>query len=139
MTQPYGPNSRLIEEFLTRLQNLPFRDLGRAVQTWRAKVGEEWHHAEDAVGDAIAATDRHEERQRLLERIYHIFRGSTWFSSREPDSLVPGSDASAQYVTSAALFALLVCDALRDGDFATMYAPFAAVIPLPELSTGRSR
>ena len=125
---PYGPNSDAVERFLAGLRALSFPDLGRAVGAWRSKIDDAWHDAEDAVSRAIADTERHDERQRALEALYEVFRDAPWFSRREPGSRVPGSDASAQYVATAAMLALLVRDRLEPSQVGVLLAPFEGLI-----------
>lgn len=131
MTAPYGPNSNEIERFLGCLPQLSLERLGDAVGTWRAELAKSgaWHTAEDAVGQAIANTGRHRSQWLLLERLFNTFREAPWFKRGQPGSLVPGSDAAAQYVTTAALLALLVRDVLAPATFDTMYNPFKSIIP----------
>lgn len=140
MTAPYGPNSSEIERFLDRLPQLSIERLGEAVRAWRAEIAESgtWHSAEDAVSRAIADTGRHRPQWLILERLFNTFRESPWFKPGQPGSLVPGSDAAAQYVTTAALLALLVRDVLAPAAFETLYCPFENIIPAdrPTLSSG---
>jgi hypothetical protein len=127
----FGPNTPAIGAFLRALAALSFADLGRAVARWRAIAGgDAWHRAEDAVARAIADTRRHDEQRRVLEPLYSVFRRATWFSACEPGTLIPGSDASAQYVATIAVFTLLVRDRLDPEAFQLLYEPFAEVVPL---------
>jgi len=131
MTTAYGPNSSEIEHFLGRLSQLSLERLGDAVQAWRAELAESgaWHSAEDAVSRAIAETTCHRSQWLILERLFNTFREAPWYKKAQPGSLVPGSDAAAQYVTTAALLALLVRDVLAPAAFDTMYYPFQSIIP----------
>jgi hypothetical protein len=134
VSEKYGPQTQQITAFFSRLRALPFQDLGRVVATWRALVTEgDWHEAEDRLSVAITQTRRFPEREHVLEQLYQHFRRSPWFTERQPDSRIPGSDASAQYVTTIALFALLVCDRLSAHDFDVLYSPFVEFIPPSEL------
>jgi hypothetical protein len=138
VSEKYGPQTSQITAFLARLAELSFEDLGGAVDSWRGLVtGPDWHEAEDHLSVAISETRRFHERERVLEHIYQVFRRSPWFTERKPDSHIPGSDASAQYVTTVALFALLVCDRLSAHDFDVLYSPFAGCIPPSQLEDHR--
>jgi hypothetical protein len=133
----FGPNTPLVTAFLSCLGRLPFAELGRAVAGWRALVtrpGTAWHRAEDCVAEALAESGRYAEQRHALEALYDVFRRASWFNERAPGTSIPGSDASAQYVTTAALFALLVRDVLDPSDFDAMYAPFADVVPVDALA-----
>ena len=127
----YGPNSSQIERFLERLQQLSLQRLGDAVRAWRGELARSgaWHSAEDAVSRAITDSARHGPQWLMLRRVFEIFRDAPWFKEHNPGSHVPGSDAAAQYVTTTALLALLVRDALPDDTFETLYFPFRDIIP----------
>lgn len=131
MTAPFGPNSSEIEDFLGRLPQLSLQRLGDAVQAWRVELSQSgaWHTAEDAVSRAITETSRHRMQWRILERLFDTFHDAPWFKAAQPGSMVPGSDAAAQYVTTAALLALLVRDVLAPATFETLYFPFQSIIP----------
>jgi hypothetical protein len=133
MDQEYGPNSAQIHRFFSRLETLSMRDLGTAVAVWREKSLDGWHAADDAVSNAIASSRREAERDAITARLYEVFRWAPWYKASQPESLVPGSEASAQYVASVALFALLVRDLIGQRVFQTLYRPFASLIGLDEL------
>ncbi len=136
MTEPYGPQTRAIERFLDHLRPLSLDDFGHVVAVWRDLVGPAWHDAEDTVSHGIESSGRQRERDAVLERVYDIFREAPWYNAEQPGGRVPGSDATAQYVTTVALFALLVCDQVELRAVETLYAPFAERIPLPVLGAG---
>jgi hypothetical protein len=131
MSTLYGPNSSDIEHFLGRLAQLSLERLGDAVHAWRVELAKSsaWHTAEDAVSRAIAETARHRPQWLILERLFNTFREAPWFKAGQPGSLIPGSDAAAQYVATAALLALLVRDVLAPAAFQTLYSPFQSIIP----------
>jgi hypothetical protein len=133
----YGPNTAAIEAFLDRLAALPFSALGEVLTRWRAQMADgragEWFAAEDALGDAVTLTERHDLQQALLEAIYDVFRRRPWFTAQAPSSQIPGADGSAQYLVTDAVLALLVRDQLAPHTFNTLYAPFAEWIPLAAL------
>lgn len=131
--QPYGPNSRAVGRFLARLADLSVADLGQAVGRWRAIAAAPsgpWYVAEDAIAEAVHAARRHDAQARGTDALYDVFRRARRFSARASFARVPGSEATAQYVTTTALYALVVRDALSPEAFAVAYGPFADVIPL---------
>jgi hypothetical protein len=123
---------------MERLQHLSLERLGDAVRAWRDELTRSgvWHSAEDAVSRVITDTGRHRPQWLMLQRVCEIFHDAPWFKEHQPGSQVPGSDAAAQYVTTAALLALLVRDALPNTTFETLYLPFRDIIPADRL--GRS-
>jgi hypothetical protein len=140
MASSFGPNSELVERFLQRLAGLDITQLGEVIATWRAHLRrtDEWYGAEDAVGEAIARTRRYAEQWRLQDRLYELFRRSSWYTNLEPGTLVPACEAAAQYLASVAAFAVLVADAISPRAFATLYTPFAETITLQQLGLGES-
>jgi len=132
--RPFGPNTRAVEAFLARLAELSVYDLGRAVGQWRAIAtapGGPWYAAEDAIADAVEAAGRHDAQAQGTVAMYDVFRRrARGFSARDSFARVPGSEATAQYVSTSALYALVVRDALSPEAFAVAYGPFADVIPL---------
>lgn len=127
---PYGPHSAVMDRFFERFEQLSTQDLRRVLERWRAVVGRgSWFEAEDAVSAAIAATNRYVARDRMQGRLYDIFRTARWFHAVVPGTEVPGNEATAQYVASSALLALLVRERLLAREFDVLYAPFAPIIP----------
>jgi hypothetical protein len=135
MAAGLGPNGALVERFLERVGELDLVRWGEVVRAWRDTLHRTaaWSGAEDAVGEAITRTGRHDEQWELQDRLHQIFRRSCWFTNRQA-SAAAGTEAAAQYVAGTAAFALLVADALSREELRTLYAPFAGAIPLPELA-----
>ena len=132
----YGPNSELVERFLTRLARLSHTEISAAVAAWRdgLRCTNAWYTAEDEVGDALTVTRRHDEEWRLQEHLYELFRRASWRLERPVSATTTEtSDAAAQYLASTAAFSLMVADALSVQGLTTLYAPFAEVVPLGEL------
>jgi hypothetical protein len=132
----YGPNSPLIEAFLHRLAVLSADELGTAVARWRARVGAAWFVAEDALRDVLRQLDREKARQALagaLTRSFEQRRESGIDASSAP---TVGTEACAQYVVMSALLAFLAYDQLSPHHFATLYHPFAELLPLVRLHDG---
>lgn len=144
MAGELGPNGGLVERFLERLCELDLAQWADVVRAWRDTLRrtDAWTSAEDAVGDAIARTGRHDEQWVLQDRLHERFKRTPWFTNRQSPSAA-GTEAAAQYLASSAAFALLVADALSREELRTLYAPFAGVVPLPELllpgENGRGR
>jgi hypothetical protein len=137
--QPYGPNSRAVERFLACLAGLSVADIGQAVGRWRAIAsapGGPWYAAEDAIAEAVHAVSRHGAQEQVTEAAYDVFRRrARGFSTRESFARAPGSEATAQYVSTSALLALVVRDAVSPEAFAVAYGPFADAIPLATIDT----
>ena len=126
--------------FLERLERLGRAAVDRAVHAWRAAITEEpdtWFSAENALADAIRASGMHAEQEQLLEQLLALFRRAGWFrppqfgttSAERPGTMKDGSEASAQYVTTIGLLAVLVRDRLSTPVFDLLYKPFAELIP----------
>jgi hypothetical protein len=140
MAGEFGPNSVAIESFLDQLARLSLAQFTDAIRTWREALRrtDAWYAAEDAVGEALARTARHDEEWRLHDRLYEIFRSSAWHADVDVERAAgsehaPSSEPAAQYLAGTAAFALLVFDALSGAHLATLYAPFATLIPLASL------
>jgi hypothetical protein len=135
MSAELGPTERLVERFLERACALDLAQWADVVRAWRdtLRLTDAWAAAEDAVGDAITRTGRHDEQWRLQDRVHELFRASPWHTNARASS-APGTEAAAQYLASTAAFALLVGDAIGGEALRTLYAPFSGVIPLAELA-----
>ena len=135
MADGLGPTERLVERFLERACALDLAEWADVVRAWRDTLRrtDAWAAAEDAVGDAITQTGRHDEQWRLQDRLHEAFRASPWHTSTRANA-APGTEAAAQYLASTAAFALLVGDAISAEALRTLHAPFAGVIPLAELA-----
>ena len=136
MAGELGPNGGLVGRFLDRLCGLDLPQWADVVRAWRDTLRrtDAWVSAEDAVGDALARTGRHDEHWVLQERLYQIFRKSPWYTNRRAHAECAGTEVAAQYLAGSAAFALLVADALSREELRTLYAPFAGPIPLAELA-----
>src|SRR5688572_28667508 len=106
MASDFGPNSELIERFLKRLAELNLAQVTAVCTTWRAHLGrnDEWYQAEDEVGDAIAHTQRYDAQSQVQDRLYELFRRSSWYTNLELGTLIPTCEAAAQYLASVAAF-----------------------------------
>jgi hypothetical protein len=139
MADEAGPTGRMVEQFLARLCELDLAQWADVVRAWRDTLRrtDVWAAAEDAVGDAIARTGRHDAQWQLQERLYELFRASPWHTIPRANA-TPGTEAAAQYLASSAAFALLMGDAIGSEALRTLYAPFAGVIPLAALALPRT-
>ena len=134
MTQSaHGPNAQVVGAFLRRLEALEFDELGVAIRIWREELSDGWHEADQAVATAIRDTNRHHQQEMVLEALYDVFRRAPWFSAEQPGARIAASDATAQYVATTALMALLVRDRLAPEHLEVLYRPFSSLIPLAEL------
>lgn len=132
-TAAYGPQTPQIRSFLERLEALDMEQLRQAIRTWREELSDGWHEADQAVATAMRDSRRHEEQEAVLEALYEVFRRAPWFTAEHPGARIAASDATAQYIATSALLALLVCDRLAPEYLHTLYQPFASLIPLAEL------
>jgi hypothetical protein len=136
MAGELGPNGAMVERFLERLPELDLAQWADVVRSWRDTLRrtDEWADAEDAVGEAITRTGRHDAQCDLQDRLYQLFKRSPWHTNRHTPATAAGTEAAAHYLASTAAFGLLVADALPREALRALYAPFAAMIPLPELA-----
>lgn len=135
MADDYGPNSIPVASFLARLPRLTLQDFAGAIQRWREALRrtDAWYAAEDAVGDALARTHRYDAEWRLHEDLHGVFRDASWHAGEGATAHGAATEAAAQYLAASAAFALLLIDALAPAHLATLYAPFAELIPLASL------
>jgi len=120
-------------KFLGRLALLDLQQLAVAIHQWHRLVGSAWFDAEADLARAMRDSHRNAERNSWLEEMAGIFRQKAWFTSLEPGTLIGASDASAQYVATTAMLALLARDYLAPPYFQMLYNPFAELIPIDEL------
>ena len=135
------PNGPIVEAFLARLARLDLAQYGAAIRRWRDELRrtDAWCAAEDAVGEAIAETGRHDAHWRMQERLFELFHASPWYTDRDAQARALGSEPAAHYLASSAAVALLVADAIDAGALRTLYAPFERVIPYLELELAALR
>ena len=115
---------------------LDFGALGVVVAAWRELMnvaGDDWLAAEHAMNDAIVASGRVAEHDALIEQLGSSFRRPTGIAPAAAVGPAAARAASAEYVTSVALGAVLVRDRLSREQFASLYAAVAAVIPVESL------
>ncbi len=132
---PYGPQTLEIRRFLQRLAALRPEEWARATTAFDALQGTRRFMAADrALSDAVSRTQRETERDAALGPLAQLLR-----APQEPTSAAPGEEAPLAPVAEAALaamLALLVRDVLSASAFATLYEPFAALIPVDALAGG---
>lgn len=133
-TAPYGPASASIRRFLVQLAALGPVARAGVVQRYRdLSSSDDYHAAESMVGDVIARSARTVARDALGGPFMALMRptpspdrsSDTGLPPHESDDLDPVAEPAL-----GALLALLVRDLIDDEQFAALYAPFAAVIPL---------
>lgn len=120
-------------KFVGRFAQLDITSLGASIHAWQHSADEQWFEAEAQVAKAIGDTRRYSEQEILLSNIAEVFRRASWFRGAEPGASIGASDASAQYVGTLAMLALLVRDRLRPEQLELLYRPFAHSIPISEL------
>lgn len=122
-----------VRKFLGRLAQLDVDRIDMAVQQWRQLVTPRWFAAEEALAHAMQTSGRFEEEEMWLQQMALLFRRQPWFTRASPGASIGASEASAQYVATTAMLALLTRDHLPIEDFDLLYSPFATLIPLDEL------
>ena len=127
---PYGPQTLEIRRFLQRLAALSSAEWDAAAARFDALQGTGRFAAADrALSAAVAATGREPERDAVLGPLVQLVAlpGADAAAGDAPDAepaLAPVAEAAL-----AAVLALLVRDVLSASAFATLYGPFAEVIP----------
>lgn len=139
--QPYGPQTTAIRRFLQHLAAIPARE-------WTAIAGEFAVHAATrpfaradlALGQLIERAGREAERDAALGPLLQLVRLPDDAPSGGSPADDPSADGDAELPLApvaeaalAAVLALLVRDLLPASTFDTLYAPFAARIPLARL------
>ncbi|MGZ8379312.1 MAG: hypothetical protein ACXW05_00845 [Gemmatirosa sp.] len=131
-TAPYGPQTLAIRRFLQRLAALRPADWTAATTAFDALQGDRRFLAADrALSDAVSRTQRETERDAALGPLAQLLR-----TPEAAPSAAPGEEPPLAPVAEAALaaiLALLVRDVLPASAFATLYAPFATLIPVDAL------
>ena len=128
---PYGPQTLEIRRFLQRLAALPQAEWAQATAAYEALQGTgRFASADRALSAAVARTQREPERDAALGPLAQLLRMPV-----DPDA-PPSEDDPMAPVAEAALaatLALLVRDVLPAPAFATLYAPFAELVPIERL------
>jgi hypothetical protein len=125
-TMPYGPNTAAVRDFLRRLADRPGSEWVRAMQTYdRLQATLPFRGADRALGDAIEAGMRNGARDAVVGPIVQLAR------SKAPDGV--DAELLAESALGAAL-ALVARDMLSAETFATLYGPFAPILPLAAVS-----
>ena len=128
--------------FVGRVSELDLPRVRAVIASWHEAVARDpdgWFAAEAAVADAVAGSGRRAEQRVLLMEMADAFCHAVWYRraarAAAAERFVHATEPSGQYVATLAMLALLVRDLLDPGDFATVYAPFAAVIPAGDLGS----
>lgn len=134
-TTPYGPQTPQIRRFLQRLAALAPDEWARAAAAHEAQQRTpRFRGADRALSAAVAAAQREGERDAALGPLVRLVRRAP-APDGAPDA--PDSDEAAldpvAEAALAAVLALLVRDLLSPTAFETLYAPFAALIPVESL------
>lgn len=129
---PYGPQTPAVRRFLQRLAALSPADWDRAAAAYAAAARQAAAVAADRdLQRAVERAGRAAERDAVLGPLAQLVRVDARGEATEADApldLHPVAEAAL-----AALLALVVRDVLGPRAFATLYAPFAATIPVAAL------
>ncbi len=138
--QVAGPQAA--SKFVGRLSRLDVAAVRRVVDLWHQVMRSEsdaWFAAEEAAAHAVLVAGRTAEQEVLLGYLADCVLRGVWYRDAHgqppgtPEARVGATEASAQYVGTIAMLALLVRDHLGAAEFALLYRPFATLIPLEEL------
>ena len=122
---PYGPNTHSVRQFLVRLAALGTVQRGEVVTAYAALAeSASWLRADARLGRAIQSSGRGDVEQTLAGPLLQLV------TSREAEG---GSLDAIAEPALAALLAIVVADLLSEADFATLYRPFAQIIPQDDL------
>ena len=128
---PYGPSTAAIRRFLQRLAALTPAEWAEAARAYATIADSPRFRAADrALGGAIDRAGRTAERDAALGPLLQLVRADA------PPDAAPDAEVALDPVAEpalAALLALLARDLLPAETVATLYAPFASLIPLPTL------
>ncbi|HUF27745.1 MAG TPA: hypothetical protein VMM18_12285 [Gemmatimonadaceae bacterium] len=131
--EPYGEATPLVQRFMVRLSRLPLDVWGQAaegvslVPGGRESDAPELRLARARLRYLLAAMPS--ELARVKRRIDDMTAVACGFTGR-------ATIAAMRRVALTAALALLVRPRLADEDFAELYAPFALIIPVEELTAG---
>ena len=125
---PYGPNTIAIRRFLQRLAALAPDERAAAARAYAAAAGSPRFRAADrALGMVVDRAGRTAERDAALGPLLQLVS-----ADEQADDADVALDPVAEPAL-AAMLALLARDLLPAETVATLYAPFAALIPHAEL------
>ena len=127
---PYGPNTLAVRRFLQRFAALAPDEWAAAARAFAAaERSPRFRGADRQLAAATAGAGREGERDAALRPLAEIVRapGSDPSPDAEP-SLDPVAPAAV-----AAVLALIMRDVIAAETFDTLYAPFAALIPVERL------
>jgi hypothetical protein len=132
---PYGPNTVAIRRFLQHLAARSAEECAAAARQFAATQRSAAFTAADrALEQAVSSTGREQERDALVGPLVQLLSGHPDRLAADPSGAHRGMDLEAMSEAAlAATLALLVRDVLRPDDFATLYAPFAELIPVVRL------
>jgi len=138
--RPHGAGAA--SKFVGRVSQLDADAVRAVVENWRdimRRSSEEWFAAEEAAANAVGPAGVIAEQEILLGHLAESVLRGVWYrgGTREPSETlerhVRATEASAQYVASVAMVALLVGDRLPADQFTVLYRPFARLIALEDL------
>lgn len=140
---PRAAGVQAASKFIGRVSQLDGHAIRSVVQAWHQLMRDEsnaWFAAEQATAQAVPAAGRTAEQEVLLGHLADSVLRGVWYRNARPhqtlatpETRVGATEASAQYVSSVAMLALLVRDYITPADFAVLYRPFARLIPDEDL------
>ena len=139
---PYGPNTMAVRRFLQRLAALAPDERARAADAYAALEGTpRFARADRTLAAVTAAAGRGSERDAALRPLAQLLHAGPLplGDGTESDEALAESAAAAVAMDAmapaavAAVLALVVRDVLPADALATLYAPFAELIPVARL------
>jgi hypothetical protein len=133
---PYGPNSGLVVDFLTRLKSLEEPTIDELVAVWRERPKDELKVAHRALQALADEDERWREQMRLAqEGIFAWMTGTravTVHNSNTENARTRRRELAGPAVADA-IAALVMSDILEPEDAEVLYAPWAEVVGEPSL------
>jgi hypothetical protein len=134
----FGPNTKLVVDFLDRLGTLEAAKVVDLIAAWREQPKEELRVAHRALQDLADEDEKWREQLRLAQE--EIFAWMDGRTTNYMDLPVAGKEAAtareiAGPVVADTVAALVMADILEPEDADTLYAPWAEVVGEPALPT----
>ena len=134
-TQPYGPNTAVVRRFLQRFAALRPREWEDAAGEFeRLQATRAFAAADRALEAAVSGAGREDARDAVVGPLVQLVQ----LAPRTPDQATAPDEVPTMHPVAeaalAALLALITRDVLPSSAFATLYAPFAALVPVSTLT-----
>jgi hypothetical protein len=126
---PYGPNTPAIRRFLVRFAALGAAQRAAVLREYqRCADTDAWSRAELQLGKTMESSGRSDVTNAIAGPLLQLVRSDSDGSGHDDPSIDPIAEPAL-----AALLSLAIADLLPSQVRTTLYAPFAATIPIDEL------